>query len=148
MPSQRPRSSFASFAIKRATRSSSRARAATAPVPGRFAEFATGTLAGAAVTKVRASASRPSVRSVIVSGSVEFGSTIFTGSDTRPGFLPRYSVMNDLLCFAIQKIAQALASPHPPGAPSCGQPHAHAVESALLPLARQTTHGNEAWLSG
>src|ERR1700733_12953694 len=149
MPSQRPRSSFASFAKNSATLSSSRARATAAPVTGRLAGFATGTLAGGGVTKVRVSVSRPSVRSVILSGSVEFGTTTFTGSDTKPVFLPRYSVMNDLLWFRTRKIELVLSSAHPP--PHSARrdlPHAHAVGSALLRLVRRTMHGNEAWLSG
>src|ERR1700733_392008 len=151
MPSQRARSSFASFAINRATLSSSRARATAAPVLEGLATFATGapaTFAGGGVVKVRASESDPSTRSVIVSASVAFGSTTFTGSETRPLSLPRYSVMNNLLCFRVCKINLASGWPHPPGSPKRGQPHARALGPALLPLIRRTRHGNEAWLFG
>src|ERR1700723_2254942 len=148
MPSQRARSSFASFAINRATLSSSRARATAAPVLDGLATFATATFAGGGVINVRASESDPSTRSVIVSASVAFGSSTFTFSETRPRSLPRYSVMNNLLCFKVWKIKLISGSPHSPYSPKRGQPHARAVGPALLRLIRRTRHGNEAWLFG
>src|ERR1700685_2274471 len=142
MPSQRARSSFASFAINSATLSSSRARATAAPVFAGLATFATATFAGGGVIKVRASESDPSTRSVIVSASVAFG------SETRPVALPRYSVMNNLLCFRLWKIKLVWGSPHRRYLPKRGQQHARAAGPALLPLTRRTRHGNEAWLFG
>src|SRR6202050_3214703 len=145
MPSQRARSWFASFAINRATLSSSRARATAAPVLTELATFATGapaTFPGGGGIKVRASESDPSTRSVIVSASVAFG------SETRPVALPRYSVMNNLLYFRLWKIKLVWGSPHRRYLPKRGQQHARAAGPALLPLTRRTRHGNEAWLFG